>query len=107
MNTTNFILIILAAYLSLLSITFAVFDMSRYFILGLSVLVLLLVFALVVLLKIYDRKENAYACSTIFFSLLLLSDDRSHISSTNRYPQFSGSGYQSQLQDLPPHQNRH
>ena len=73
MNTTNFILIILAAYLSLLSITFAVFDMSRYFILGLSVLVLLLVFALVVLLKIYDRKENAYACSTIFFSLLLLS----------------------------------
>ncbi len=73
MNVKNFILLMLAAYLSLLSTIFVVFDMPKYFVAGLMVLILLLVFAVVVVVKLYKGRHNAYALSAVFFSAMLLN----------------------------------
>lgn len=73
MHARNFILLLLAAYLSIFASIFEVFDQSSGFGIELFILALLIIFSIAVLAQVYMEKINSYAFSTILFSILLLN----------------------------------
>lgn len=89
MKARNFILLLLAAYMCIFSMIIIIFNSERYFISELIILAITLIYALYALPKVISGKKNAYAYTTILFSILLLFTITLFSLQTIKYSEFA------------------